>query len=121
MLRVTLSAQALAAAMNAELYRRGVPAFVRVEQVVRAPAGEGAGGADWTFALERSPVPLHDDATADRFAEALFRHAATVDAVAEWAAQRFDVDWAPAPRAPVFIPSPEPAAHPPAGTPVAAE
>ena len=92
--------------MNAELYRRGVPAFVRVLQVVRAPAGEGVGGSDWSFALERSPVPLHDDATADRFAGALFGYEAQVADVAEWAASRFDVAWDAAPRGPVFIHSP---------------
>ena len=80
--RIPLSAQALAAAMNAELYRRGVPAFVRVVEVVRAPEGEGTGGADWTFALERSPVPLHGDDTAARYAQALFRYDDEVDAVA---------------------------------------
>ena len=120
--RLTLTAQALAAAMNAELYRRGVPAFVRVGDVVRAPAGEGTGGADWTFAVERSPVPLHDDATAARYAEALFAYEDEVHAVAEWAVQRFAVAWDPVPRGPVFIPCPEPAPQPPAiGEPVAAE
>jgi hypothetical protein len=107
--RIPLSAQALAAAMNAELYRRGVPAFVRVEAVVRAPAGEGAASADWTFSLERSPVPLHDDTTAARYAEALFRCEDEVDAVAAWAAERFQAVWEEeAPRGPVFIPAPEP-------------
>jgi hypothetical protein len=107
--RIPLSAQALAAAMNAELYRRGVPAFVRVEAVVRAPAGEGADGAGWTFSLERSPVPLHDDPTAARYAEALFRYEDAVDAVAAWAAERFQAVWEEeAPRGPVFIPAPEP-------------
>jgi hypothetical protein len=120
--RLTLSAQALAAAMNAELYRRGVPAFVRVRDVVRAPAGEGTGGADWTFALERSPVPLHDDATAARYAEALFRYEDEVHAIAEWAVQRFAVAWYPVPRGPVFIPSPGPVLQPPQrGEPVPAE
>lgn len=104
MRRIMLSASALAAAMNAELYRRGVPAFVRVGEVVRAPATDG--GAGWSFALERSPVPLHDDATATRFAEALFGYEAEVDAVAAWAADRFTVAWEPAPaREAVFIPS----------------
>ena len=107
--RIPLSAQALAAAMNAELYRRGVPAFVRVEAVVRAPAGEGTDGADWTFSLERSPVPLHDDAAAARYAEALFRYQDEVDAVAAWAAARFEAVWEEeAPRGRVFIPAPEP-------------
>ena len=106
--RIPLSAQALAAAMNAELYRRGVPAFVRVEAVVRAPAGEGADGAGWTFSLERSPVPLHDDTTAVRYAQALFRYEDQVDAVAAWAAERFEAVWEEAvPRGPVFIPAPE--------------
>jgi hypothetical protein len=120
--RLTLSPQALAAALNAELYRRGVPAFVRVGDVVRAPSGEGRGGTDWTFSLERSPVPLHDDATAARYAEALFRYEDEVHAVAEWAVQRFAVAWDAAPRGPVFIPCPEPAGFPPEkGEPVAAE
>jgi hypothetical protein len=105
MYRITLSAQALAAAMNAELYRRGVPAFVRVGTVVRAPAGEGAGGADWTFSIERSPVPMHDDAVAARYAEALFEHEGQVEEVAWWAAERFSVAWDEAPRHAVFIPS----------------
>jgi hypothetical protein len=109
--RIPLTAQALAAAMNAELYRRGVPAFVRVLAVVRAPAGEGVDCADWTFSLERSPVPLHDDATAARYAEALFSYEDEVDAVARWAAERFQAVWeAAAPRGPAFIPAPEPAA-----------
>lgn len=103
--RITLSAQALAAAMNAELYRRGVPAFVRVDAVVRAPAGEGAGGADWAFSIERSPVPLHDDATAARYADALFGFERQVDEVARWAADRFSVAWEEAPRPAVFIPA----------------
>lgn len=120
--RLTLSAQALAAAMNAELYRRGVPAFVRVGDVVRAPAGEGTGGGDWSFALERSPVPLHDDETAARYAEALFAYEDEVDAVSRWAAERFAVAWDPVPRGPVFIPSPAPVLSPPEkGEPVAAE
>ncbi|HEX6372696.1 MAG TPA: hypothetical protein VF006_27495 [Longimicrobium sp.] len=122
--RIPLTAQALAAAMNAELYRRGVPAFVRVDAVVRVPAGEGAEGADWTFSLERSPVPLHDDATAARYAEALFRYEAEVDAVARWAAERFQAEWEEeAPRGPVFIPAPEPGVPrvPRVGEPVAAE
>jgi hypothetical protein len=121
--RTPLSAQALAAAMNAELFRRGVPAFVRVEAVVRAPAGEGADGADWTFSLERSPVPLQDDATAARFARALFRWENEVDAVARWAAERFAVAWEePGPRAAVFIPAPDPVPRVPRpGEPVAAE
>lgn len=104
--RLTLSAPALAAAMNAELYRRGVPAFVRVREVVRAPAGEGQRGGDWSFALERSPVPLDDDDTADRFAGALFAYEAQVAEVAAWAAARFDVAWDAAARGAVFIPSP---------------
>jgi len=108
--RIPVSAQALAAAMNAELYRRGVPAFVRVEAVVRAPAGEGVDGGGWTFSLERSPVPLDDDATAARYAEALFRYEDPVDAVARWAAERFEAAWeAEAPTGAVFIPAPEPA------------
>jgi hypothetical protein len=120
--RIALSAQAVAAAMNAELYRRGVPAFVRVVEVVRAPAGEGTGGMDWTFAMERSPVPLHDDSTAARFAAAFFGYERDVGAVAEWAAERFDVTWEEAPRAAVFIPSPEHGAPFPApATPVPAE
>jgi hypothetical protein len=122
--RIPLSAAALAAAMNAELYRRGVPAFVRVQAVVRAPAGEGVDGGDWTFALERSPVPLHEDATAARYAEALFRHEDEVDAVARWAAERFEAVWeAEAPRGAVFIPAPEPGVPrvPRIGQPVAAE
>jgi hypothetical protein len=107
--RIPVSAQALAAAMNAELYRRGVPAFVRVLAVVRTPAGEGVDGADWTFSLERSPVPMHDDTTAERYAEALFRYEDEVDAVARWAAERFEAAWeAEAPRVPIFIPAPEP-------------
>jgi hypothetical protein len=111
MSRIPVSAQAVAAAMNAELYGRGVPAFVRVEAVVRAPAGEGIDGADWTLSLERSPVPLHDDATAARYAEALFRYEDAVDAVAQWAADRFQVAWKEeAPRRAVFIPAPEPGA-----------
>ncbi|HEU4880847.1 MAG TPA: hypothetical protein VFT45_01340 [Longimicrobium sp.] len=122
--RIPVSAQALAAAMNAELYRRGVPAFVRVEAVVRAPAGEGVDGSDWTFSLERSPVPLHDDATAARYAEALFRYEDEVDAVACWAAERFEPGWeAEASRGAVFTPAPEPG-RPPVpriGQPVAAE
>jgi hypothetical protein len=124
MLRLTLSAQALAAAVNAELYRRGVPAFVRVAELVRAPAGEGMGGTDWTFALERSPVPLHDDGTATRYAEALFGNEEQVEAVAAWAAERFSVAWDAAPaRGAVFIPSPVHAARPPdrTGTPIPAE
>lgn len=122
MRRIALSASELAAALNAELYRRGVPAFVRVGEVVRAPAGEGAGGEDWTFSLERSPVPLHDDGTAACYAEALFRYEAEVEALAEWAAARFCVAWDPAPRRAVFIPSPEPAVRPPQpGRPVGAE
>jgi hypothetical protein len=122
--RLTLSAQAVAAAMNAELYRRGVPAFVRVAEVVPAAAGEGLGGTDWTFALERSPVPLHDDATTTRYAEALFGYEAEVEAVAAWAAERFAVAWDAAPaREAVFIPSPVHAGPPPrpAGAPVPAE
>ncbi|WP_420125579.1 hypothetical protein [Longimicrobium sp.] len=122
--RIPLTAQALAAAMNAELYRRGVPAFVRVLAVVRAPAGEGVDGADWTFSLERSPVPLHDDGTATRYAEALFRYEDEVDAVARWAAERFDAVWeADAPRLAIFIPAPEPEAPrvPRIGEPVAME
>ncbi len=103
--RIPLSAQALAAARNAELYRRGVPAFVRVQAVVRAPAGVGVEGGDWTFSLERSPVPLHDDGTAARYAGALFRHEDAMDAVARWAAERFEVVWEmEAPREAVFIP-----------------
>lgn len=99
--------------MNAELYRRGVPAFVRVGQVVRAPAGEGIDGADWAFGLERSPVPLDDDATAERYAAALFTWEDEVDATAQWAAERFAVAWdEEAPHGAVFIPAPEPAAHP---------
>jgi hypothetical protein len=124
MLRLTLSAQAVAAAVNAELYRRGVPAFVRVADVVRAPAGEGTGGTEWTFALERSPVPLHDDATATRYAEALFAYEDQVEAVAAWAVERFAVAWDAAPaREAVFIPSPVHAARPPdrTGTPMPAE
>lgn len=106
--RLTLSAQALAAAMNAELYRRGVPAFVRFADVVRVPAGEGMDGADWDFALERSPVPLRADDTAARYAEALFGYADEVEEVAVWAAQRFAVAWDEAPRREaVFVPSPE--------------
>lgn len=105
MYRITLSAQALAAAMNAELYRRGVPSFVRVDAVVRAPAGEGAGGADWAFSIERSPVPLHDDATAARYAQALFGFERQVDEVARWAVDRFSVAWDEAPRPAVFVPS----------------
>lgn len=119
--RIALNAQALAAAMNAELYRRGVPAFVRVDAVVRAPAGAGGG---WAFSLERSPVPLHDDAAAARYAQALFRYQAQVEAVAEWAAERFAVAWnQEAPRGAVFIPAPEPAgrAMPKAAHPVAAK
>jgi hypothetical protein len=122
--RIPLSAQALAAAMNAELYRRGVPAFVRVQTVVQAPAGEGVDGADWTFSLERSPVPLHEDATAARYAEALFRYEDEVDTVARWAAERFEAAWEEkAPRGPVFIPAPEPGVSrvPRIGKPVAAE
>lgn len=122
--RIPLNAQALAAAMNAELYRRGVPAFVRVDAVVRAPAGEGAAGGGWTFSLERSPVPLHDDATAARYAQALFRYEAPVQAVAEWAAERFAVPWEDeAPRGAVFIPAPEPAGRrvPKVAEPVAAK
>ena len=122
MRRITLPANALVAAMNAELYRRGVPAFVRVAEVVRAPAE--AGEADWSFALERSPVPLHDHATAGRFAEALFGYEVEVDAVAEWAAERFTVAWEEAPaREAVFIPSPVHAGAAPHRTvePVAAE
>jgi hypothetical protein len=122
--RIPLSAQALAAAMNAELYRRGVPVFVRVDAVVRAPAGEGVGGGDWTFSLERSPVPLDDDTTAARYADSLFRHEDDVDAVARWAAERFQALWeAEAPRGPIFIPAPEPGALGVAriGEPVAAE
>lgn len=108
--RIPLTVQALAAAMNAELYRRGVPAFVRVLAVVRAPAGEGVRGADWTFSLERSPVPMHDDGTAARYAEGLFRYEDEVDAVARWAAERFDAVWeADPPRLAIFIPAPEPA------------
>jgi hypothetical protein len=120
--RLTLSAQALVAAMNAELYRRGVPAFVRVLGVVRAPAGQGTGGSDWTFALERSPVPLHDDGTAARYAEALFGYEEEVADVAEWAAERFAVAWDEVPRVAVFIPSPPHGAPTrPADAPVAAE
>ena len=105
MRRITLSAQALAAAMNAELYRRGVPASVRVGEVVRVETARD--GADWSFALERSPVPLHDDTTAARFAEALFGYEAEVGAVAAWAAGRFSVTWEPVPVCEaVFIPSP---------------
>jgi predicted 3-demethylubiquinone-9 3-methyltransferase (glyoxalase superfamily) len=97
--------------MNAELYRRGVPAFVRVLEVVRAPAMEGE--PDWSFALERSPVPLHDDDTAARYAEALFSYEREVDEVAAWAADRFAVAWDEAPaRVAVFIPSPVHAAYP---------
>ena len=121
--RIRVSA-ALAAAMNAELYRRGVPAFVRVEAVVRAPAGEGVEGGDWTFSLERSPVPLHDDSTAARYAEALFRYEDEVNAVARWAAARFEAAWeAEAPRGAVFIPAPEPEVPrvPRIGEPVVAE
>lgn len=119
--RIPLTAHALAAAMNAELYRRGVPAFVRVLAVVRAPGGEGVDGADWTFSLERSPVPLHDDATAARYAEALFRHEDEVDAVARWAAERFQAVWeAEVPREAIFIPAPEPRVSRIGGT-VAAE
>ncbi len=107
--------------MNAELYRRGVPAFVRVLEVVRAPADPAA--PDWTFALECSPVPLHDDATAARYAEALFSYEREVDEVAAWAAGRFSIAWDEAPaRVPIFIPSPVHAAHPqPAGAAVPAE
>ncbi|HST59765.1 MAG TPA: hypothetical protein VLK84_13770, partial [Longimicrobium sp.] len=84
---------------------RGVPAFVRVLEVVRAPADPGA--PDWTFALECSPVPLHDDDTAARYAEALFSYEQEVDEVAAWAADRFDVAWDEVPaHAAVFIPSP---------------
>lgn len=122
--RIPLSAQALAAAMNAELYRRGVPAFVRVQEVVRAPAGEGVGGGDWTFSLERSPVPLHDDATAARYAQALFLYDGQVDAVGHWAAERFAVAWdGDDARGAVFIPAPEPAAPrvPRRGEPVGAK
>lgn len=122
--RIPLSAQALAAAMNAELYRRGVPAFVRVQAVVRVPAGEGIDGGDWTFALERSPVPLHGDDTAARYAQALFRYDDEVDAVARWAAERFAVTWDEEPACgAVFIPAPEPAVprSPHRGEPVAAE
>ncbi|HYR10606.1 MAG TPA: hypothetical protein VEQ60_22710 [Longimicrobium sp.] len=110
--------------MNAELYRRGVPAFVRVQTVVRAPAGEGVEGGDWTFALERSPVPLHDDATAERYAEALFGYEAEVEAVARWAAERFQAAWEEeAPREAIFIPAPSPGVPrvPRIGQPVAAE
>lgn len=116
MRRITLSASALSAAMNAELYLRGVPAFVRVAEVVRAQAAPG-----WSFALERSPVPLHDHGTAERFAEGLFGYEREVDAVAAWAAERFTVAWDAAPaREPVFIPSPVHAGAPPpsAGQPV---
>jgi hypothetical protein len=121
MQRITLSASALAAAMNAELYRRGVPAFVRVAEVVREPAD--AGGADWSLALERSPVPLHEDATATRFAEALFGYEAEVGEVAAWAADRFTVAWEAPAREAVFVPSPVHAGAAPPGTvePVAAE
>lgn len=122
MLRLTLSAPAVAAAMNAELYRRGVPAFVRVAEVVRATPD--ARGTDWTFALERSSVPLHDDGTAARFAESLFGYEAEVEAVAAWAAERFAVAWDEAPaRDPVFIPSPVHAGPVPkrTGAPVPAE
>jgi hypothetical protein len=122
MYRITLSAQALAAAMNAELYRRGVPAFGRVEAVVRAPAGEGVADADWTFSIERSPVPLHDDATAARYGEALFGFEGRVDEVARWAADRFSVAWDEVPRHAVFVPSAvhgSPAAKPDAPVPSA--
>ena len=97
--------------MNAELYRRGVPALVRVAEVVRAPAYPGA--PDWTFALDRSPVPLCADDTAARYAEALFRYEGEVAEVAAWAADRFAVEWDEVPaRAAVFIPSSVHAAHP---------
>lgn len=110
MSRIALNASALAAAMNAELYRRGVPAFLRVDKIVRAEPQ----GAEWTFSLERSPVPLDDDATADRYADGLFRWEDEVDAVAAWAAERFTVAWEDAapPRGEIFIPAPEPAARP---------
>jgi hypothetical protein len=118
MSRIALNASTLAAAMNAELYRRGVPAFVRVGTVVRAEPD----AAGWTFALERSPVPLEDDATADRYAAGLFRWEGDVDAVAAWAAERFTVAWDdPAPRGAVFIPAPEPAARPARRKPVGAK
>ena len=109
MSRIALNTSALAAAMNAELYRRGVPAFVRVDRIVRTEP-EGAG---WTFALERSPVPLDDDQTADRYAAGLFRWEDEVDAVAAWAAERFAVAWEDqGPRREIFIPAPEPAPRP---------
>lgn len=110
MSRIALNASALAAAMNAELYRRGVPAFVRVDRIVRAEPH----GAEWTFSLERSPVPLDDDATAERFAAGLFRWEDEVDAVAAWAAERFTVAWEDdeAPRGEILISAPEPAARP---------
>ena len=120
--RIPLSAQALQAALNAELYRRGVPAFVRVEAVVRAPAGEGADGADWTFSLQRSPVPLHDDATAARYAAALFASEEVVDDLGRWAAARFQPVWEEEPpRAALFIPAPGPGVRVPRGKPVGAE
>jgi hypothetical protein len=107
--RIALHASALAAAMNAELYRRGVPAFVRVGAVVRARQH----GAEWTFALERPPVPLDDDGTTDRYAVALFRWEDEVDAVARWAEERFTVAWQDeAPRGEIFVPAPEPAERP---------
>jgi hypothetical protein len=109
MSRIAINPSALAAAMNAELYRRGVPAFVRVGRIVRAEPR----GAEWTFSLERSPVPLDDDETAERFAAGLFRWEDEVDAVARWAAERFTVAWdEPAQRREIFIPAPEPAARP---------
>lgn len=109
MSRIALNTSALAAAMNAELYRRGVPAFVRVDRIVRAEPR----GAEWTFSLERSPVPLDDDQTAERYAAGLFRWEDEVDAVAAWAAERFTVAWEdPAPRGDIFIPAPEPAPRP---------
>lgn len=118
--RVPLSARAVAAAMNAELYRRGVPAFVRVLEVVRARAVDDE--PDWTFALECSPVPLHDD-TATRYADALFGYERDVAEVASWAADRFAIAWDEVPAGvPVFIPSPVHAAHPlPTGVPVPAD
>jgi hypothetical protein len=109
MSRIALDASALAAAMNAELYRRGVPAFVRVDRIVRV----GPGSSEWTFSLERCPVPLEDDDMAARYAAGLFRWEDEVDAVAGWAAQRFTVVWDhAAARGEVFIPAPEPEAAP---------